>query len=136
MKNKENNRPEYTEAGNADIGNAPKIEKLLDRMFKINNNSEERSQKLEKIRLIKKYFGWSNKDIARLLNSTPNNIKSRLSPSAKQNLPVWVDAFIVMFETLKPDTLDRIKNLEERFQEFKKQGTPDLIIIDESQFIK
>lgn len=98
MKRKENNRPQYDETEAAGI-------------------CEDRNQKLEKIRLIKKYFGWKNADIAKLLNSTPNNIKSRLSPSSKQNLPVWVDAFIGMFETLKPDTLPRIKNLETSFKD-------------------
>lgn len=60
-----------------------------------------RTEKIDKIRLIKKHFGWTNATIAAKLGSTEKNIKSRLSPASKQNLPVWVDAFIVMFDECK-----------------------------------
>lgn len=138
---------EYTEDGNKPLGDkyesaeqfdkrmkkhAPKVEKILDEMFKTRRNNaedqEERSLKLEKMRLIKKYFGWKNEDIARQLKTTPQTIKSRLSPSSKQNLPIWVDAFILMFESLKPGTLARIQAAEDR--------NKPTIIIDESQFLQ
>lgn len=57
-----------------------------------------RQEKLAKIHEIKKYFGWTNKDIAREINSTEAYIKNSLAPASKKDIPKWVDAMIAVFE--------------------------------------
>lgn len=61
---------------------------------------EDRQTKLNKVRIIKETFGWKNKQLAEMLNSSEASIKNALAPSSKDNLPKWVDAMISVFEAV------------------------------------
>jgi hypothetical protein len=61
---------------------------------------ETRYLKLAKLKAIKRFFGWTNQDIANKIGSTEKSVKSRLSASSKQKFPSWADAIIATFETI------------------------------------